>query len=156
MISWALLAPLCHQLTSTRDSARQSPMSSEGLPLTSLVTEVTRTAVRTEAAPDHRGGQRLAQYELIRELGRGGMGAVFLARDIRLGRRVALKLMDQQGELRAQRFLAEARATARCKHENIVVIHDVGEADGQPYMVLEYLEGPTLSVWLKRRQHRSH
>ena len=97
-------------------------------------------------------GCKLAgQYELIRELGRGGMGAVFLARDIRLGRRVAVKLLSSDDPELCQRFMAEARATARCKHENIVGIHDVGDFDGRPYMVLEYLEGVSLRDWVKKR-----
>lgn len=82
-------------------------------------------------------------YEIIRKLGRGGMGVVLLARDTKLGRLVAIKLLHSQGQA-VVRILAEAQATARCRHENIVVIHDVDEVDGQPYIVLEYLEGRTL------------
>ncbi|ACY17297.1 serine/threonine-protein kinase [Haliangium ochraceum] len=91
-------------------------------------------------------GTRIHQYELIRELGRGGMGAVFLARDTKLGRRVAIKFLqsNQQAELN-ERFKIEARATARCSHENIVIIHEVDEYQGNPYMVLEYLSGQPLS-----------
>ena len=89
-------------------------------------------------------GARIKHYELIRQLGAGGMGLVFLARDVRLARRVAIKfLFDHRGPA-AERFLAEARMTAQCRHENIVVIHDVDEVDGRPYMVLEYVEGRTL------------
>src|SRR5215471_9415148 len=90
-------------------------------------------------------GARIRQYEIIRELGRGGMGQVFLARDTRLGRRVAMKFLTMTARDLAQRFMAEARVTARCSHENIVVIHEVDIHDGQPYMVLEYLEGTTLA-----------
>ena len=98
-------------------------------------------------------GQAIRHYEIIRELGRGGMGAVFLARDTRLGRLVAIKFLTQRSAQLDRRFLAEARATARCKHEHIVVIHEVGEVDEtqQPFMVLEYLEGQTLRTWLDRR-----
>ncbi|MDI1443586.1 protein kinase [Polyangium sp. 6x1] len=85
----------------------------------------------------------LKHYEIIRKLGEGGMGIVLLARDIKLGRLVAIKLLQDSGQA-TSRLLAEARATARCRHENIVVIHDVDEIDGHPYMVLEYLEGRTL------------
>jgi WD40 repeat protein/tRNA A-37 threonylcarbamoyl transferase component Bud32 len=94
-------------------------------------------------------GTRIGQYEIMRLLGRGGMGEVYLARDLHLGRLVAVKrLTGQQLDL-AERFLIEARATARCHHENIVVIHEVGEHGGGPYMVLEYLEGQTLRHWLR-------
>jgi len=100
---------------------------------------------RGEPAPLHLGpGVRIEQYELIRELGRGGMGQVFLARDTRLGRRVAMKFLVASSPRFTERFKVEARATARCSHENIVVIHDVDEYDGMPYMVLEYVEGTTL------------
>src|SRR5262249_45252137 len=93
--------------------------------------------------------------ELIRELGQGGMGTVFLARDTRLGRLVALKLLTELSGPGAARFLGEARATARCKHENIVIIHDVGEHDGCPFMVLEYIEGQSLGAWMKERRPAS-
>jgi hypothetical protein len=89
-------------------------------------------------------GMRIRQYELIRELGRGGMGLVFLARDTRLARRVALKFLTRSKQGLTANVLAEAQATARCTHENIVVIHEVDEHHQQPYMVLEYLEGTTL------------
>ncbi|ACY15977.1 serine/threonine protein kinase [Haliangium ochraceum DSM 14365] len=116
----------------------------------------TRTA-RPAAQP--RAGARIGQYEFIRSLGRGGMGEVFLARDLRLGRRVAIKRLSTPNDELARRFLREARTTAQCVHENIVVIHEVGEvaeaasADGwgEPYMVLEYIEGQTLRQWLRER-----
>ncbi|HEX3482698.1 MAG TPA: protein kinase [Kofleriaceae bacterium] len=94
-------------------------------------------------------GTRIGQYEIIRLLGRGGMGEVYLARDLRLGRLVAVKLLTTQDHDLDERFLAEAQATARCHHENIVVIHEVGAHGGRPYMVLEYLEGQTLRQWLR-------
>ncbi|ACY13832.1 protein kinase domain-containing protein [Haliangium ochraceum] len=100
-------------------------------------------------------GERIGQYEFIRSLGHGGMGEVFLARDLRLGRLVAIKRLHTPGPALAARFLREARTTARCTHENIVVIHEVGEvggAGGEPYMVLEYLEGQTLRAWLRARE----
>lgn len=89
-------------------------------------------------------GERIGHYELIRLLGSGGMGVVHLARDTRLGRRVAIKFLCGRDATTAQRFRAEAETTARCHHENIVVIHDVSEVDGSPFMVLEYLQGETL------------
>src|SRR5262252_1030347 len=96
-------------------------------------------------------GTRIGQYEVIRLLGRGGMGEVYLTRDLRLGRLVAVKLLTLQQPHLDERFLAEAQATARCHHENIVVIHEVGSHRGRPYMVLEYLEGQTLRQWLSDR-----
>jgi len=89
-------------------------------------------------------GRKIRQYELIREVGRGGMGRVFLARDTVLGRKVAVKFLHRSSKALTDRFLVEARATARCEHENIVVIYEVNEYQGVPYMVLEYLDGESL------------
>jgi serine/threonine protein kinase len=95
-------------------------------------------------------GTRIGSYELIRELGRGGMGAVYMARDVKLGRRVAIKFLHTEQPETTRRFIVEGRATARCSHENIVVIHDVGEHLGHPFMVLEYLQGKPLGKLLDR------
>lgn len=89
-------------------------------------------------------GTTLKHYEIVRGLGAGSMGTVFLARDIRLGRLVALKLLQKQAGLAIERFLSEARLTALCRHENIVVIYDVDTNADRPYLVLEYVEGRTL------------
>ncbi len=89
-------------------------------------------------------GGRIHQYELIRELGRGGMGMVWAARDTKLGRRVAIKVLHDASRAVADRFLTEARATAQCNHDNIVIIHEVNEIENMPYMVLEFLEGQLL------------
>jgi serine/threonine protein kinase len=87
------------------------------------------------------------KYRVIEEIGRGGMGIVYKAEDIRLKRTVALKflpphLMDSS-ELK-ERFLIEAQAAAALSHPNICVIHEVGEDDGRPYIAMEYVEGETL------------
>lgn len=90
-------------------------------------------------------GAFIGHYEVIRSLGEGGMGQVYLARDTRLGRLVAIKVLTfgNDGLVNTQ-FLSEARATARCRHENIVIIYEADEIDSMPYMVLEYVEGQTL------------
>jgi eukaryotic-like serine/threonine-protein kinase len=89
-------------------------------------------------------GTRVAHYEIIRAIGRGGMGEVHIARDVRLGRLVALKFLFPSSRDVSKLLLLEARATAKCTHENIVVIHDIDEYLEMPYLVLEYLEGKTL------------
>ncbi len=89
-------------------------------------------------------GTYLRHYELIRKLGGGGMGHVFLARDSKLARLVAIKFLHSQGEELSQRFATEARAIAKCSHENIVTLHEADEYEGIPYLVLEYLAGNTL------------
>ncbi len=96
------------------------------------------------AMPRLQAGAVVKHYEFIRQLGAGGMGTVFLARDTRLGRLVAVKVLLKYTGAAAFRFLEEARTTAQCRHENIVVIYDVDEYDGYPYMVLEYIAGRTL------------
>ncbi|MEW6435496.1 MAG: serine/threonine-protein kinase [Myxococcota bacterium] len=90
-------------------------------------------------------GTRIHHYEIIRLLGRGGMGAVYLARDNRLGRRVAIKFLRTQSPELTRRFVLEARTTAACSHENIVVIFEVDAWQGSPFMVFEYLQGKTLT-----------
>ena len=89
-------------------------------------------------------GDHLRQYEIIRCLGEGGMGAVYLARDTKLGRRVAIKVLRTEIPLIAERFVLEARATARCAHENIVTLYEADTFEGAPYMVLEYIQGRSI------------
>lgn len=121
----------------------------------SLPTERRQDLVRAEVHPRVNritllAGARVGDYEIIRLLGRGGMGAVYLARDLLLGRLVALKLLVYDDPELVARMIAEARATARCHHDNIVVIHEVSEHEGMPYLVLEYLEGETLAALSRR------
>ncbi|WP_437540591.1 protein kinase [Sorangium sp. So ce367] len=117
--------------------------------------ETQAGALPTERAPGSAladVGGTIKHYEIIRKLGQGGMGIVYLARDTKLGRLVAIKLMLAYSGQGIERFLAEARATARCRHENIVVIHEVDELHGSPYMVLEYIKGCTLAQRLEQRE----
>lgn len=101
--------------------------------------------------PPSDSSRKLGRYEVLRSLGRGAVGEVFLARDPALGRLVALKTLasldalppGERAEARA-RFLREARAAAGLSHPNIVTIHDVGEADGVPFIAMEHLEATTL------------
>ena len=86
-------------------------------------------------------------YRIVRLVGRGGMGDVYLARDTQLGRRVALKVVNAErmgSDEAVERFEQEARTTAQFAHPHIVAIHGVGELDGRPYVALEYLEGDNL------------
>src|SRR5258708_2518221 len=93
------------------------------------------TGIHAAASAPH-PGVRINQYEMIKMIGEGGMGTVYLARDLRLGRRVAIKFLQSDQPELTQRFLVEARATARCQHDNIVIVYEVGEHNGSPYMVL--------------------
>jgi eukaryotic-like serine/threonine-protein kinase len=88
-------------------------------------------------------GDRLGRFEIIRELGRGGFGVVYEARDTDLGRHVGIKTLRMAADERA-RFDSEATTAARLNHPNIVTLFDHGMHDGTPYLVLELLEGRTL------------
>ena len=92
-------------------------------------------------------GSELGPYRLERRLGAGGMGEVYLARDARLGRQVAVKLLDPAlgADRRSQaRFLEEARVAAQLDHPNVCTIHEVGEHEGRPFIVMQYVAGRTL------------
>ena len=96
-------------------------------------------------------GKTIGNYQIVEELGRGGMAVVYRAYQPSLNRHVAIKILPPQLAFDPQfvdRFLREARAAANLRHPNIVVIHDVGREPGQEqdiyYIVMEYLEGRTL------------
>jgi serine/threonine protein kinase len=94
----------------------------------------------------------LAQFELLSELGRGGMGVVYKARHRRLQRIIALKMLGNGTKPLAEqreRFAIEAEAVARLHHPHIVQIHEIGEADGRPFVTLELLEGGSLADRLR-------
>jgi serine/threonine protein kinase/Tol biopolymer transport system component len=98
-------------------------------------------------------GKRLGPYEILSAIGAGGMGEVYRARDTRLERIVAVKILpdhlSDRAELR-ERFEREARTVASLNHPHICTLHDIGHQDGIDYLVLEYLEGETLAERLKK------
>src|SRR5947207_10927647 len=100
--------------------------------------------------------QRISRYRLVRRLGVGGMGEVFLGEDTELERSVALKVMSAElakDPNQRKRFRGEARAASGLAHPNICVIHEVGEtADGRPFLAMEYIHGQTLDVILRQRR----
>ncbi|MFH0901585.1 MAG: protein kinase, partial [Pseudomonadota bacterium] len=92
-------------------------------------------------------GTMVDEFRVVRLVGRGGMGEVYLARDTKLGRKVALKLIRPRalgGGDAVARFMREAQLTASFSHVNIVTVYRVGEHEGKPYLALEFLEGQTL------------
>src|SRR5574342_890161 len=94
-----------------------------------------------------------AQYDVIRLLGRGGMGAVYLAREKALDRLVAIKVLRPEATDPAsiERFRREAKTAARLSHPNIVPLYTFGEAEGTMYFVMGFVPGESLSARLRRR-----
>src|SRR5580692_3442981 len=92
-------------------------------------------------------GTKLGPYEIVVPVGAGGMGEVYRARDSRLNRDVAIKVLPAafaRDPERLRRFQQEAQAIAALNHPNILAVHDFGEHDGSPYMITEFLSGETL------------
>src|SRR5581483_6438407 len=98
---------------------------------------------------------KIGKYDVIDVLGKGGMGVVYKAQDPRIGRTVAIKMMTgafaENPDL-LQRFYREAQSTGILQHPNIVIVHDLGDLDGSPYLVMEYLEGEALDKLIASRR----
>src|SRR5687768_14818227 len=97
-------------------------------------------------------GARLGAYEVISLVGAGGMGEVYRARDTRLGRTVAIKVLSPAtaSVMARQRLLREARAISSLDHPNICALYDVGHEAGIDYLVMQYLEGETLAARIRQ------
>ena len=96
-------------------------------------------------------GERMGRYEIERLIGAGGMGVLYVAKDTKLDRHVALKLMRPHyaDEVGRARLLREAQAMARLSHPNVVNVFDLGEVDERVFVAMEFVEGGTLRDWLK-------
>jgi serine/threonine-protein kinase len=118
--------------------------------LSALLAELVLPPAEEPASPWDaalRPGATIGRFELVREVGRGGFGVVWEARDTALGRTVAFKAvrLGARPGVREERLLQEAEAAARLSHPNIVTLHDVGRCEQGPYLVLELLRGRTLA-----------
>ncbi len=102
-------------------------------------------------------GEKLGPYEILEPLGAGGMGEVYRAKDTRLDRIVAIKILpvhlSSNPDFR-QRFEREAKAVSILNHPNICTLHDIGQQNGTEYLVMEYIEGETLSSRLQKARFR--
>jgi tripartite ATP-independent transporter DctP family solute receptor len=133
-----------------KGSASAGPVVRPGA-ISALLAKLFRGPAEGASVAAFRAGQVVGRFELLREIGRGGFGVVYEARDRELGRTVAFKSVRVGGALdaRQQRLLYEAEAAARLAHPNIVTLYDVGHCDDGPYLVLELLRGRTLGQTLK-------
>ncbi|HEY7725009.1 MAG TPA: protein kinase [Anaeromyxobacteraceae bacterium] len=125
--------------------------------LSALIEELARAEApplgQEAAVPPLRAGDRAGKFELVRELGRGGFGVVFEARDLELGRAVAFKALRPRRRFAPggdEMLRREAEAVARLQHPAIVTIHDLGNGPAGPYLIFELLRGETLAQRLSR------
>ncbi len=143
---WEKLRPALHLLARTS--------SPSGKKTARRVLEDRTPDHNSDSGPPLESPRQFGRYLLIRELGRGGMGVVYLARDPELDRLVAIKTLTRLGPADGKhrvRFEAEARLHARQRHPNIVQVYETGQQLGQPYLVMEYVDGVALSQRLDGR-----
>src|SRR5262249_33511586 len=125
----------------------------DGFLSASLVQATPSGTSSSSAAQILPSGTRIGVFEIERFAGAGGMGQVYSARDTRLRRRVALKVLSPEGATdprRRARLAYEARAIARLSHPHICALHDLGHHEGVDFLVMEYLKGETLAARLRR------
>src|SRR5438034_2207027 len=100
-------------------------------------------------------GTRLGRYEIRSQLGKGGMGEVYLAEDTKLNRKVAIKILPAEvasDQERMRRFVQEAKAAAALNHPNIAHIYEIGESEGLSFIAMEFIDGHTLRQLIQGRQ----
>src|SRR5262245_8085472 len=133
----------------------------DGQPASFIESPVLEVAARewadesfSQSPPPPNAPSQVGAYQILSPLGRGGMGEVWLARDTRLGRKAAVKLLPSEFTSqpeRVWRFEQEARAASALNHPNIITIYEMGEVEGRRFIVTEHVEGETLRQRLRRR-----
>ena len=93
----------------------------------------------------------IGRYEIVKAIGHGGMGSLYLAWDTKLDRAIAIKVLREDNDDLRERFAREAKSAARLRHPHIVTIFDLGEHEGQPYIAMEYIHGRTLAQIIRER-----
>jgi tetratricopeptide (TPR) repeat protein/predicted Ser/Thr protein kinase len=145
------ISNISSRISMAADASQYKPASGGGSTSAPTVAVDAAAATRVMESVESTLGGR---YTLDKELGRGGMGVVYLARDSQLDRPVALKflgsLVDSSEEYR-ERFVREARTAARIAHPNIISIYDISASVGKAYIAMEYIDGPSLHKYLGQR-----
>jgi tRNA A-37 threonylcarbamoyl transferase component Bud32 len=141
--------PHCQQCNELKDEDRLDESSCQVCGSSLNLEEDADATVASETA-----SERFGHFQLLAVLGNGAYGTVWKAYDEQLDRTVAVKLPRQRtlGREEVSRFLREARAAAQLKHPNIVPVHEVGEREGVPYIVSDYIEGINLKAWFQLNQ----
>ena len=138
-------------LAETPASLDVTRMPRDVLDVTSLPTQLT--SPRAADSPIEPGTVLGSRYRIVRLLGRGGMGAVYLADDLRLGQPVALKLLPRslaRDPRRLAQFHNEVSVARQISHPNVCRVYDISDVDGRLFLSMEYVEGEDLAVWLRR------
>src|SRR5262249_54172793 len=130
----------------------EEPATGTVAPSPGPMPHVEPMAARIAPVPAAAAPPDLPGYEILAELGRGGMGGVYMARQTKLDRLVAVKVLPQEtgtDPAFAERFGREARALAKLNHPGIVTVHDFGQSNGHSYFIMEYVEGVNLRQHLR-------